>query len=557
MNKKILKYISLSLFSLCGLTFTSCQDIDLLPKDNLSDPQFWKTSSDFQKEVNYLYNDLETFGTKDTDSDIAYELNENTTSNGTLIAPNKDDLWDMCVTDLRQCNNIIEKGENFKGDKTTIQRYVAEARFFRAYYLYRLVLKYNDIPLVTTVLTPNSPELYASRTKQADAEDFIINELTEIVPMLPKQSELSTDEYGRITQGAALSLKSRVALFAGTWAKYWKNRSDYKPLLTQSIEAANEVIASGEYALYEGSGNESYRKLFIEAGDLSKEGILDNMYYNNIRMHSTGNSVYWGWRGTPTKKLADMYLCKATGLPITDEMSGFRGYANMTDEFDGRDPRMSQTFLIPGTPYLSAQMGPLVCDPKFTVRPETRTGYKLYKFMGEDKTLVNNSCYDYHVIRYAEVLLNLAEATFERDGSISNELLNKTINVVRGRKGVEMPALTNEFVKLHGLDMQEEIRRERTIELAFEGFRRDDLRRWKTAETELVKPILGVKYNGTEYEKVGAINEGNTSGFDKDGVIIVEPAANRKFESPKNYYYSLPLDELILDPNLAPNNPGW
>jgi hypothetical protein len=557
MESKILKYIGLPLFSLCGLIVSSCQDIDLLPKNDLADTQYWESSSDFEKEANYLYNDLETFGTKDTDSDIGYELNENTTSNGTLIAPNKDDIWDMCVRNLRQCNNIIEKGESFKGDKKIIQRYVAEARFFRAYYFYRLVLRFNDVPLVTKVLTPDSPELYSSRAKQADVEDFILKELTEVAPMLPKQSELSNDEYGRITQGAVLALKSRVALFAGTWAKNWKNRTEYKPLLTQAIDAANAVIASGEYSLYEGSGDESYRKLFIEAGDMSKEGILDNMYYNDIRMHSTGNSVYWGWRGTPTKKLADMYLCKATGLPITDAASGFKGYAKMADEFIGRDPRMAQTFLIPGTPYLSAQMGPLTCDPNFTVRPETRTGYKLYKFMGEDRTLVVNSTYDYHVIRYAEVLLNLAEATYERDGSISDELLNKTINVVRGRKGVEMPALTNAFVKLHGMDMQEEIRRERTIELAFEGFRRDDLRRWKTAETELVKPVLGVKYHGTEYEKVGAINEGNNSGFDKDGFIIVEPAANRKFVTPKNYYYSLPLDELILNPNLAPNNPGW
>lgn len=556
MNTKILKNIGLSLCAILGLSLTSCQDIDLLPKDNLSDPQFWKTASDFQKEANYLYNDMETFGTKDTDSDIGYELNENTTSNGSLIAPNSDDLWNMCARDLRQSNNIIEKGANFKEDKS-IQRYVAEARFFRAYYLFRMVLKYNDIPLDTTVLTPDSKDLYASRTKQNVAEDYILKELTEVASLLPKQSELTDDEYGRVTSGAAFALKSRVALFAGTWAKYWKNRTDYKPLLTQAIDAANEVIKSGEYELYNGNDKESYRKLFVESGDNSKEGILDNIYFNNIRMHSTGNSVYWGWRGTPTKKLADMYLCKSTGLPITNPSSGFKGYAKMTDEFENRDPRMSQTFLIPGTPYLSAQFGPLVCDPNFTVRPETRTGYKLYKFMGEDKTLVNNSCYDYHVIRYAEVLLNLAEATYERDGAISDEVLNNTINVIRQRKGVEMPPLTNAFVNTNQMDMQEEIRRERTIELAFEGFRRDDLRRWKTAETELIKPILGIKYKNSEYETIGAINEGNQSGFDAEGFIIVEPAENRKFVSPKNYYYSLPLDEIQLNKNLLPNNPGW
>lgn len=554
---KMSKSIRIIMFATVGLILTSCQDINLLPKDKLSDPQYWQTASDFEKEANYLYNDMETFGTKDTDSDIGYELNENTTSNGTLIAPNSDALWTTCARDLRQANNIIAKGRSFKGDRSTIERYIAEARFFRAYYLFRLVLKYNDIPMDTTVLNTESKELYSSRTNQKEAENYILNELTEAAKVLPLQSELSADEYGRVTKGAALALKARVALFAGTWSKYWEDGGDYNSWLSQAIDAANDVIDSKEYELYEGSGENSYRELFVEPGDKSKEGILDNMYYEDIRMHSTGNSVYWGWRGTPTKKLADMYLCQSSGLPISNPKSGFKGYAKMTDEFENRDPRMRQTFLVPGTAYMSPQMGPLVCDPAFTTRPETRTGYKLYKFMGDERTLVNSSCYDYHVIRYAEVLLILAEATFERYGTISDAVLDKTINVIRSRAGVNMPKLSNAFVRDNGLDMLTEIRRERTVELAFEGFRRDDLRRWKTAEKELPQAIKGIKYKGTEYETKGVLNDGNQSGFDSDGFIIVEPASNRKFVSPKNYYYSLPLDELYLNPNLAPNNPGW
>lgn len=102
-----------------------------------------------------------------------------------------------------------------------------------------------------------------------------------------------------------------------------------------------------------------------------------------------------------------------------------------------------------------------------------------------------------------------------------------------------------------------EIRRERTIELAFEGFRRDDLRRWKTAETELIGAIKGIKLKGSEYENLDVLNEGNPGLTDENGFLIVEPAENRNFVTPKHYYYSLPLDELYLNPNLAPNNPGW
>lgn len=537
--------------------FTSCQDIDLLPKDNLSDELFWKSEEDFTKEVNWLYQRTESFGTKDTDSDIGYELNENTTSNGTLIAPNSDDLWTSCFQDLRQCNMIIEKGAAFEGNPSEVERPVAEARFFRAYTFWRLMKKFSDVPLVTKVLSVDSPELYSSRNAQKEVEDFILSELDAAYGKLPLRSQLKADETGRITQGAALALKARVALYAGTWAKYHQHRTDYQQLLQQAIDAANKVIESGEYELYQGSGDQSYRYLFINAGDDSKEGIFDSRYETDIRTHGTACPVYWGWRGTPTKKLADMYLCKSTGLPIEHTGSGFKGYDTIDDEYTDRDPRMTQTFLKPGADYISPQDGPLTCPPQFTTRPETRTGYKLWKFMAETSVPSDQDEYDYHIIRYAEVLLILAEATYEKDGSISDEVLNRSINVIRSRKGVEMPPLTNAFVTANGLDMQTEIRRERTVELAFEGFRRDDLRRWKTAEYELTGAIKGIKLKGSEYETLNVLNDGNPGLTDENGFLIAEPAENRHFENPKHYYYSLPLDELYLNPNLAPNNSGW
>ena len=549
--------ILLGCFIISNLFFSSCQDIDLLPKDNLPDELFWKTPDDFEKECNWLYSRTETFGTKDTDSDIAYELQENTTSNGTLIAPNSEGDWSDRFKDLRQCNMILSKAEVYEGDPSEIERYIAEAHFFRAYTHWRLMKKFNDIPILTKVLEVDSPELYGTRESQEKVENFILSELDSAIPSLPLQSELTSEENGRITKGAALALKARVALFAGTWAKYHQHRSDYQDLLQQAIDAANQVIESGEYTLYEGSGDESYRYLFINAGDNSKEGIFDSRYETDIRTHGTAHSVYWGWRGTPTKKLADMYLCKSTGLPIEKSNSGFQGYATIKSEYEDRDPRMKQTFLMPGTDYFSPQDGAQTCPPQFTIRPETRTGYKLWKFMAETSIPSDKDVFDYHIIRYPEVLLILAEATFEKDGYVSDDILNKTINVIRSRKGVEMPPLTNAFVKDNGLDMQTEIRRERTIELAFEGFRRDDLRRWKTAETELTDAIRGIKLKGSEYENLNVLNDGNPGLTDENGFLIVEPAENRHFEVPKHYYYSLPLDELYLNPNLAPNNPGW
>ncbi len=554
--KKIISAVSVLCIILT--TIPGCQDIDLLPKENLSESQFWKTPSDFQKAVNLLYSRMESFNTDDNESDIAFGGNANSVSNGTYIAPNAETgNWNDRFTDLRDCNQIIEKAESYVGDAAGIEVYVAEARFFRAYTLWRLMKRYNDVPLITKTLNVDSPELYEKRSPQATIEDYILSELEAIWSKLPLQSDLAEADKGRITQGAALALKARVALFAGTWAKYHGHRDDYKQLLNQAIVAAEAVRESGEYSIWEGMGDDSYRYLFIEEGDDNSESILANRYAAEIRMHGTSHQAYWGDRSSPTKKMADMYLCKSTGLPITAPNSGFEGYAKMGDEFKNRDPRMTQTFLIPGTTFLNAQDGALISSPLFNSRPNTKTGYKHWKFRGEVRTVNGQTTYDYHIIRYPEVLLILAEATFEKDGAISDEILNNTINVIRSRKGVEMPPLTNAFVTANGLDMLTEIRRERTVELCFEGFRRDDLRRWKIAETELVQAIKGIKYTGTEYEEEKVLSVEEAANVDSDGFYIVEPAANRKFVAPKNYYYSLPLDETKLNPNLLPNNPGW
>ena len=554
--KKIISAVSV-LFAILAI-ISGCQDIDLLPKENLSDPQFWKTPSDFQKAANRLYSRMESFNTDDNESDIAFGGGANSVSSGTYIAPNAETgSWNDRFTDLRDCNQIIEKAGAYAGDAAGIEVYIAEARFFRAYTLWRLMKRYNDIPLITATLNVDSPELYGERSSQATVEDFILSELEAIWSKLPLEKDVTAADKGRITQGAALALKARVALFAGTWAKYHGHRDDYAQLLNQAIIAAEAVRTSGQYAIWEGKGDESYRYLFIEEGDDNSESILANRYAAEIRMHGTSHRAYWGDRSSPTKKLADMYLCKSTGLPITASGSGFEGYAKMEDEFKNRDPRMTQTFLIPGTTFLNAQDAALVSSPLFNSRPNTKTGYKLWKFIGEVRTVNEQTTYDCHIIRYPEVLLILAEATFEKDGAISDEILNNTINVIRSRKGVEMPPLTNAFVAANSLDMLTEIRRERTVELCFEGFRRDDLRRWKTAETELVQAIKGFKYTGTEYEEEGVLSDTEAANVDENGFYIIEPVANRKFVAPKNYYYSLPLDETKLNPNLLPNNPGW
>ena len=160
--------------------------------------------------------------------------------------------------------------------------------------------------------------------------------------------------------------------------------------------------------------------------------------------------------------------------------------------------------------------------------------------------------YDYPVIRYAEVLLNYAEAGFERNGSISDADLNVSLNLVRCRVNPDMPKLSNSFVSANGLDMREEIRRERTIELFQECFRLDDLKRWATAVQTMNQPLLGVKYTGTEYESKWG-GTAPSQAKDSEGCLIMDN--NRKWTD-KNYLYPIPSDQQQLNPQLE-QNPGW
>lgn len=550
------------------MALVSCKELDLTPKDTINDDVFWKTSDDFKKGANLLYYSLDGFpaydagGYWDVQSDIAFNVN-NSISNGTYQPVETSGEWSGPYVNIRRCNNILEKAvESDLGNE--IKQYIGEAKFFRAYNYWKLFRLYGGVPLITKVLDIDSPELYSKRATKKEIVDFILQDLKDASDNLLLRSELSSEDIGRITKGAAQALMARVALFEGTWNKYHQT-GEYIEYLDLAISASTAVIASEEYDLYTDKGKESYRYLFIEEGDDSRECILDRRYQKDIEAHCFPPLIQRiGY--VPTKKLADMYLC-IDGLPITKSKC-FQGYSTLESEFIDRDPRMSMTMKIPGTssPYPfypnGIEMWPFY--PQYIAN----TGYITYKFISENEYANTqgespNYNYDNHIIRYAEVLLIYAEALFEKNGKIDDEDLNKSINVLRHRVG--MPDLTNEFIAENGLDMLNEIRRERTIELAFENFRYDDLRRWKTAEIELPKDILGIKIKDTEWSEPIIIDGADkniyaTSDWQKkvneEGFIIVESHTDRHFDPQKHYWRPIPTKEILLNPNLE-QNPNW
>lgn len=548
-----------------AILLASCQkDLDLSPQAQISDKTYWKSVGDFETGANAFYSSIPGMAYFDVDSDIAFNT-PNNISNSTLLAPATDGNWINPYSQIRNCNNLMEKvADSDLGDE--IKVYVAEAKFFRAFNYWLLFRLYGGVPLVDKTLDIKSPELYSKRNSRKETVDFIIQDLRDAISTgLPKESAVAATDKGRITEGAAYALLARVALFEGTWAKS-RGRDDANYYLDIAIDAANQVMISDEYDLYTGKGTESYRYLFIEAGDNSKECILDRRYEYNVSPHDYPPR-YQSEGLLPTKKLADMYLCR-DGLPI-DKSNDFGGYDEIGSEFENRDPRMSMTIMPPKTEYYQPLYSAKQINWPWGPQRNTNTGYILFKYMSEEtKSLMEGISstkgygYDRHVIRYAEVLLIYAEATYERYGTISDNILAKTINQLRTRAGLNV-GLTNEFVTTNSLRMRDEIRRERTVELALEGFRWDDLRRWKTAEDELIESIRGIKIVGTEWQTMGSTNNNVyympdwQSKTDSEGFIVAESAASRSgFNPDKHYLRPIPTKEILLNPNLR-QNPKW
>ena len=552
------------LYSIICIALYSCQGMNLAPEDKYSDSQFWRTANDFRLAANEFYGYLESFHGDDNfaNYDLKADLSTsyfgfNSVSNGRWLPSENDLIWDNGYSHLRHINILIEHLDALNTDDTEILRYKGEALFFRAYEHFRLLKRFGDIPLITKSLDVDSPELFMPRTPRNEVEDAILKDLDDACKLLPKKSEMLEEENGRISYGAAKAFRARVALFAGTWAANHKHRDDVNDLLTIAKNDAKDLIVgeNAEYDLFYKAefGNDSYRKLFLEDGDNCCESILDRQYGQGVgdgTTHPNSDNASAGYLGGVTKKFADMFLDK-NGLPIDNVNTCFHGYTSIESEFIDRDPRMTCIIQVPGRSYIYASTNGKYeeCPVSFSGTSSTKTGYRVWKYISEVPYIFHGlAYYNAHLIRFAEVLLIYAEATYELQGKISDDDLNLSINRIRTRAG--MPALTNQFVTDNGLNMREEIRRERTIELCFESTRYDDIRRWKTAEIEMTMPLKGIKFSN-----YAESNENLNPKLDPNGFVIVEE--DRKFVPEKDYLAPLPTKQISMSNGALKQNPGW
>jgi hypothetical protein len=520
-----------------------------------SDADFWNTETDLINASNRMYQELDAYWVDNRGDDAVNQGGPDAISNGNRGVPNTSADWNDRYNEIFTANNILEKAGKAKVSDAIRNRYYAEARFFRAYAYSNLVRKYGDVPLVLKTLEINSPELLMGRSSREQVVAAMYEDLDFAGQWLPRRVDLPVAQYGRVTKSSAWALKARVALYEGTRAKFHNTGANWQQHLTTAVESAQKVMGEG-HTLYANYGN-----LFLELGEgaANTENILVKIYgvsnANVLLGHNNSRDLENG-RMAPTRNLIRQYLY-SDGLPAfnTDNTPSVTRSAQFVQEgseasyntiLDNRDPRLAFTVFRSGA---DAYQGPWV--PKTSLG--SRSAFAAKKgFSKTDQTINGAAVIDRILIRYAEVLLIYAEAKFELAGSISDADLNLSVNALRTRVGFT-PKLTNAFVTANNLSMREEIRRERTVELALEGFRYDDLIRWKTAETVLPKELLGAKFIASEW--VGT--NGSSLNLNTDQVLIVEPATTRRFQTNRDYLYPVPINEITLSAGNVLQNPNW
>ena len=533
-----------------GCLTYSCLDLD--PKDQIADGNYWQEASDFKLFANQFYGWTRDFSNSvydaphsDKRSDLILDKSgTNVYSNGTNSIPTGDNNYTDNYNRIRRTNILLQKAESY-GNQSDIEQYIGEAKFFRAYCYFELLQLYGDVIITKKPLDVTDPEMKVARNDRSEVVDFMIQDLKDAAGQLPLTSAV---ENGRVGSEGAWAFLSRVALYEGTWQKFRGNEARGKELLDVAAKAAKEVINSKNFSLYTPAilGDSAQKYMFIlEDVKSNPAGLLkaSNTEYIFSRRHDEtlnpiGKNITKECLANAqqiAQKFAALYLCQ-DGLPIEkSSLYLFKVDGIIAHEYQNRDNRMLYTLCVPGGYYWSNENSRVNWTSDAADKasasikgysPANGSGYANQKWAAERKVQTNSEGYDYPVIRYAEVLLNYAEAVYERDDAISDDDLNISLNLVRNRINKSMPKLSNNLVTANGLNMREEIRRERTVELFNEGFRIDDLKRWKTAETEMPKDFLGIKWTGTEY----ATKWPNVSyAKNSDGYIILE--TGRKWEA--------------------------
>jgi len=593
MRNKRLYLVYLILASFAG--FTSCVDdvLDKRPLDIISEDVVWKDPNLVDSYLARMYEQMHIFRyDATTDAKNGWDNRAShlwTThisdeagpggwsmsypygfkSGGLNVNGGFSEWWDPAYALIRELNILIEKLPESDLDPSFIDSRVGDARFLRAFNYFALVKRYGGVPLITKEIAIDAPEeeLYPQRSSEQEIYDFVISELNDI-----EESVKSFNVYGRVSQEAVLALKSRAALYAGSIAQFGTvqlngllgipqtQASDY---YQKSYDASKKIISLGNYALYNVHDDKitNFKNIFLDKQN-------SEMIFTRVS-DTENNYTFYGFLAAPKPHGYDAgnvtgpYLEMVESFEYIDGTSGAldkdviqQGLWSMEELWGDKDPRFHASIFTNETPWKSGKVdwhwGLIGGDGELynteqdayngvpawgnqRVGQNFASGFGLLKMLNEDSE-VNFTEWDdvdFPVFRYAEILLNLAEASFELGKT--GEALD-AINQIRDRAGIAPKTSID----------REIIRQERKVELAFENHRYWDVRRWRIAVEELSKSGSRLRY----------ILDYNTRKYQ----LVVYPDYDGPTTPPRfyehNYYFPITLGRTGQNPNLV-ENPGY
>jgi hypothetical protein len=563
-----------------GLNVSSCSDfLDKTPMDQISDPVFFKTDGDLELYMNKLYENFGYWGLSgsggtaipDNGTDLAIcQGNYITTKNrmdGVVTVPTTGGGWSW--TNVRNVNYFLENCDRVTSG-TLKDQYIGEAYFFRAWFYFELLKQFGDLPILKTTLSVDKTDiLYSARNTRTEVVNFIVSDLDLAIAKMKKKTDLAA---GRLNRDIASLFKSRVCLYEGTWEKYhtgtpFAGTTDGSGFLNLAATAAKAVMDGGTYSLTTGNVKSVYYELFNQIDLTNNKEVLFWKQFNGTAFGGDFANQQWNWPHASgyTREFVRSYLC-TDGLPISLSPL-YKGDGDLRTVAVNRDPRCDQTIMKPGdalmislkndttkflTPVVTGQSGPTGYESRKWRRPQLDPAIGTYT--GDLAWIV---------FRYAEALLNYAEAKAEL-GQLTQADVDLTINKLRQRVG--MPNLNLSSIKTdpawpdYGYTLTptlQEIRRERAVELAAEGFRMNDVLRWRAHNLFVGKRPRGTKYTA-ELKALNSALKQDTEGYldPYSGAVLTGPGSTWGFNPAKHYLMPLPTNEITLNPKLK-QNPGY
>lgn len=555
--KKIIGYLLLAL--LC--TGVACRKyVDVTNPDTLTDPGFWKNEDNVRAYSWEFYNLFTGFGNgTSTSGDFYFSSFSDDQASPSFTqypqnAPTSNGAWFFGY--IRKANIMLERIDQVNMTEEAKNHWKGVARFFRAFQYFQLVQTFGGVPWYSHSFDAgDSSEVYKPRDSHQLVMDSVLADLDFAVDNLRK-----SDQPNTITKDVALALKARVCLFEGTYRKYHTELAmpDADKYLAEAKNAAADLMNSGKYHL-----NADYQAAY-NSDDLSsdkQEVILYKRYESAYLKHSL---IAYLTRSTTmsglTKSAVESYLC-TDGKPISLSPL-YQGDDNITDLMTNRDERLKRTIDSNYLYYLGHTKNSLTSS----------TGYRPTKFLPDSNKLktiptdINTGYTDAPLFWLSEIYLNYAEACAELDEmgaySMTQADLDNSINKLRARAGVAPMQLAG-HQDVGFTDPQKdpdvtpliwEIRRERRVELMMDGFRYQDLMRWKKGD------YMDSQKNPDSF--LGAkVPDNGLVGRNADGYIMPYAAsAQRAFTDPKNYLSAIPTGQILLYPDDVQQdmqNPGW